>query len=212
MRSATVERAGVDARHALITVAATVATDGEPGTRRLTVPVARDDAGRLVVDELPSFAAAPARASIQPRAAEPLIGPDRAAIEDVLTRFLRSYLAGDTGALAYLTEPGTRIAAAAGRFELLSVPTLSTPDNAGSAGRGRRVVLVTVHARDVESGALYMLRYRSAGPAGSLVRSDAQRGRGEAMSLCACAMSSWPCGRAAVTARRSRSSRAATGR
>jgi hypothetical protein len=161
VRSATVERAAtVDARHALITVAATVVTDGQPGTRRLTVPVARDDAGRLVVDELPSFAAAPARGSVQPRAGEPLMSPDRGAIEDVLTRFLRSYLAGDTGALAYLTEPGTRIAAAAGRFELLSVPTLSTPDTPGSAGRGRRVVVVTAHARDMESGGLYMLRYR----------------------------------------------------
>jgi hypothetical protein len=85
----------------------------------------------------------------------------------VLTRFLRSYLAGDAGALAYLTEPGSRIAAAAGRFELLSVPILSVPDNGGSAGRGRRALLVTVHARDVESGALYMLRYRIA-----LVRRD----------------------------------------
>jgi hypothetical protein len=168
VRSATVERtAGVDARHALITVAATVVTDGEPGTRRLTVPVARDGSGGVVVDELPSFAAAPARASVQPRTAEPLIDEDRGAIEDVLTRFLRSYLAGDSGALAYLTEPGSRIAAAAGHFELVSVPTLSMPDSAGSAGRGRRVVLVTVHARDVESGALYMLRYRIA-----LVRRD----------------------------------------
>lgn len=168
VRSATVERtATVDARHALITVATTVVTDGEPGTRRLTVPVARDSAGRLVVDELPSFAAAPARGSVQPRAPEPLIDEDRGAIADVLTRFLRSYLAGDTGALAYLTEPGTRIAAAAGRFELLSVPTLSTPDTTGSAGRGQRVVLVTAHARDIESGGLYMLRYRIA-----LVRRD----------------------------------------
>jgi hypothetical protein len=168
VHSATVERtASVDARHALITVAATVVTNGEPGTRRLTVPVARDSSGGVVVDELPSFASSPARGSVQPRAAEPLMGPDRAAIADVLTRFLRSYLAGDAGALAYLTEPGSRIAAAAGRFELLSVPILSVPDNAGSAGRGRRVLLVTVHARDVESGALYMLRYRIA-----LVRRD----------------------------------------
>jgi hypothetical protein len=161
VRSATVERtARVDARHALITVATTVVTDGEPGAWRLTVPVARDSAGRLVVDELPSFAAAPARGSVQPRAAEPLMGPDRAPIEDVLTRFLRSYLAGDGGALEYLTEPGSRIAAAAGRFELLSVPTLGMPDSAGSAGRGQRVVLATVHVRDVESRGLYMLRYR----------------------------------------------------
>ena len=69
MRSATVERDGrrVDARHALITVAATLATDGELGTRRLTVPVARDAAGRLVVDELPSFASRARRARARSR-------------------------------------------------------------------------------------------------------------------------------------------------
>lgn len=49
----------------------------------------------------------------------PLIGPDRGAIEDVLGRFLHSYLSGDAGGLAYLVVPGTRIVAAAGQLELL---------------------------------------------------------------------------------------------
>jgi|1186.fasta_scaffold21023_2 hypothetical protein len=158
VRSAAVARTvTLDARHALVTVAATLATDGQLGTRRLTVPIARDDAGGLVIDDLPSFAAAPARAATAPRDEEPLLGADRGAIEDVLTRFLRSYLAGDTGGMAYLVVPGTRIAAAAGRLELLSLTSVTVM---APAERGRRVMLVTVHVRDVGSRAVYMLRYR----------------------------------------------------
>jgi hypothetical protein len=158
LRSATVARTvTLDERHALVTVAATLATDGQLSTRRLTVPIARDPAGGLVVDDLPSFAAAPARAATGPRADEPLIGADRGAINDVLARFLRGYLAGDSGALAYLVVPGARITSAAGRLELLSLTSITTT---GPAARGQRLVLATVHARDLGSRALYMLRYR----------------------------------------------------
>src|SRR5512144_3038198 len=97
VRSATVERVvRIVARHALITVAMTLANDRRLLARRLSVPVARDPSGRLVVDDLPSFVAAPARARIEVSADEPLIGAERGAIEDVLTRFLRAYLAGDS--------------------------------------------------------------------------------------------------------------------
>ena len=82
--------ARLDARHALVTVAATV--EGAPGTRYLTVPVARDDAGGLVVSDLPSFAAAPARASLEQPTTEPLAVAERAAITPVVARFLRAYL------------------------------------------------------------------------------------------------------------------------
>src|SRR3954452_22181843 len=68
VRSATVARTvRVDARHALITVAATLATGGQLGTRWLTVPVARDQAGGVVVDDLPSVAARPARGRVAAR-------------------------------------------------------------------------------------------------------------------------------------------------
>lgn len=158
VRSATVARTvGLDARHALITVAATLSTAGQLGTRQLTVPVARDGAGGLVVHDLPSFASAPVRASTAPGEDEPLTGAERGAIEDVLTRFMRGYLASDTGALAYLVAPGTRIAAASGHLELLSLPLVLS---AGRVTGGRRSVLATVHARDLGSRALYMLRYR----------------------------------------------------
>jgi hypothetical protein len=134
-----------------------IVTAGQLGTRRLTVPVARDAAGRLVVDDLPSFAAAPARAAAELPNDEPLAGADRGPIEDVLTRFLRAYLAGDSGGLSYLVAPRARIAAVSGRFELLSLASVLS---VGAGDGGRRSVLVMVHARDLGSRALYMLRYR----------------------------------------------------
>jgi hypothetical protein len=147
----------VDRRHALVTVAATLTTDGQLTTRRLTVPIARDDAGGVVVDDLPSFTSAPPRAATAPREAEPLIGSERGPIEDVLSRFFHAYLAGDTGGLAYLVVPGVRITAVSGRLELLSLPSVAT---AGEQTDRRRVVLVTAHARDRVSRALYVLRYQ----------------------------------------------------
>ena len=68
-------------------------------TIRLTVPVARDARGGLVVNELPSLAAAPSRAGAAPLAGAPILGGERAAIGDVLTRFLRAYLSGDRAGL-----------------------------------------------------------------------------------------------------------------
>jgi phage FluMu protein gp41 len=82
----------------------------------------------------------------------------------VLRPFLRAYLAGDSGALSYLVPPGTRIAAAAGRFELIELGSITS---VGAAAADERVVLVRVQARDVSSRVLYGLRYRVA-----LVRRD----------------------------------------
>jgi hypothetical protein len=147
----------LDARHALVTVAATVTTPDGVTTRHLTVPVARDAAGGLAVYDLPSFAAASPRTSAGPTDGEPLIGDERAAVEDVVGRFMRAYLAGDTGGLSYLVPPGTRIAAAAGRFELVELGSIT---RLGAPARDERLVLVRVHARDSLSRALYALRYR----------------------------------------------------
>jgi hypothetical protein len=158
LRSATVARiAVIDDRHALVTVAATLTTGDGVSVRRLTVPVARDKRGGVMVNDLPSFTAAAARAASEPRTGEPLIGRDRAAIDDVLRRFLSVYLSGDTGGLAYLVAPGVRIAAAAGRFELRSLVSVT---RASAAPRGRLDVLATVEARDVALRTQYTLRYR----------------------------------------------------
>ena len=99
--------ARVDDSHALVTVAA--AATG--GTRYLTVPVARDARGGLVVSDLPSLAAPPARASVPAPSVESLPAGERGPIEDVVSRFLRAYLAGDAGGLSYLVPAGVRIGA-----------------------------------------------------------------------------------------------------
>jgi hypothetical protein len=157
VRLAAVARAiRVDDGRALVTVAATVA--GPSVARRVvTVPIARDTDGGLVVYDLPSFASSPPRAEAGAPELEPLLGAERAAIVDVLTPFLRAYLAGDSAALAYLTPPDVRIAAAAGRWELVELTSVSAT---GPATREGRVVLATVQARDVRSRASYALRYR----------------------------------------------------
>jgi hypothetical protein len=158
VRSATVAASTtLDARHALLTVAATVTTPHGTTTRHLTVPVARDAAGGLTVYDLPSFVAAPTRASAAPPNGEPLIGDERPAAEDVLGRFLRAYLAGDSGGLSYLVPPGTRIAAASGRFELLELGSITS---VGEPSGDERVLLVGVQARDTVSRSLHALRYR----------------------------------------------------
>jgi hypothetical protein len=157
-RVATVERAvAVDRRRALVTVAVTTETGRDVSVRRVTVPVASDGAGGVVVYDLPSFASAPARASAAPPEGEPLLGSERAAIADVLARFLRVYLAGDTRGLDYLVSPGTRIAAAGGSLELLELGSITAT---GPTARGERVVLANLHARDPKSRATYALRYR----------------------------------------------------
>ena len=156
VRSATVAGvARIDDDHALVTVAATL--DGPTAQRLVTVPVARDPHGGLVVDELPSFASAPRRAASEAPEREPLLGAERTAIVDVLTPFMRAYLAGDSGALTYLVPPGVHIAAAAGRWELIDLASVTA---AGPATRAGRVVLATVQARDEQSRATYALRYR----------------------------------------------------
>lgn len=150
--AATVARtAVVDARHALVTVAV---DDG----RYLTVPVARDGAGGLVVYDLPSFAAPPARGAVGPASLDPLSGAEQGEIRDVLTRFFRAFLAGDARELSYFVPVGVRMGALGRRDEL--VGEVSVMQAAGPAAAGRRDVVATLRARDVATGAVFALRYR----------------------------------------------------
>jgi hypothetical protein len=155
--SATVAGAvGLDGRRALITVTARV--KGERSrTVHLTVPVARDAHGALVVYDLPSLAPAPERADARPSAGAPILGDERAAIGDVLTRFLRAYVSGDRAGLAYLVPAGTRIAATSGGFELLDLGSLTA---LGAATGRDRLVLATAEVRDRVSRAVMALRFR----------------------------------------------------
>jgi hypothetical protein len=145
----------LDAGHALVTVAA--ALEGSSATRYLTVPVARDAGGGLAVSDLPSFAAAPARASLDVPATHALPAHERTAIESVVSRFLEAYLAGDASGLEYLMPAGARITAPQLPHELVDVPSVSLA--APASGR-ERLVLAAVRARDAESGGVFSLRYR----------------------------------------------------
>ena len=121
--------ARVDGSHALVTVAA--AATG--GTVYLTVPVARDRRGGLAVSDLPSLAAPPALGAVGEPETESLPASERAPIEDVVSRFLRSYLGGDTGALTFYVPAGVRIGALGPEHELVDVTSLGAD---GSARRG----------------------------------------------------------------------------
>jgi hypothetical protein len=148
--------AAVGAGRALVTVAATVASD-PVSTRYLTVPVARDQRGGLVVYDLPSFAAPPARGQSAALPVEPMAGAERAQIEDVLERFFRAFLAGRADELEYLAPAGVRLGALAQRYDLVGLVSVALARPA--AGRTREV-LATVRARDPQGGAVYSLRYR----------------------------------------------------
>jgi hypothetical protein len=145
----------LDAGHALVTVAAAI--QDSSATRYLTVPVARDAAGGLAVSDLPSFAAAPARASLNAPPTHALPSPERAVIESVVSRFLEAYLAGDASGLEYLMPAGSRIVAPQLPHELVDVGSVSLA--APAAGR-ERLVLAAVRARDARSGVVFSLRYR----------------------------------------------------
>jgi hypothetical protein len=149
----------VDDRRALVRVAVRIAVAEGVTTRLVTVPVARDDRGGLVVYDLPSFAPPVSRAQAARPQSQPLPAADRAEIEDVLARFLRAYLAGAADDLTYLVPPGVRIDAVAGRLELASRVAVAEPVPAARSRDGR-LVLATVQARDVETRAVYALRYR----------------------------------------------------
>ncbi|MDA0165658.1 conjugal transfer protein [Solirubrobacter ginsenosidimutans] len=138
---------------ALITVAAAVGD----GTRYLAVPVARDARGGLVVSDLPALVGPPARAVIEAPSYDPVDSSERAAIEDVLKRFLTAYLAGDANGLEYLVPPGTRISPVGQPYELVGITSLML---AAPPKGDTRAVWTSVQVRDEQSRATYGLRYR----------------------------------------------------
>ena len=147
----------LDARHALVTIAARLSAGGSWSTRFLVGPVAQDERGGMVVYDLPAFAEPPARGRVEATEHERLTGVDAAAVEDVLGRFFRAFLAGRSDELEYLVPAGDRIEALADPLELLGVDSIA--ELASGRGRGRWV-LATVRARDRQSGAVFALRYR----------------------------------------------------
>ena len=148
--------ARVDEQRALITVAATVAAKGQI-VRYLVVPVAHDNDGGLVVYDLRSLVAPPARGELPPASLEPMSGTERAEIEGVLNRFFEAFLSGSADELEYLVPAGTRMGALEQPHELVGAVSVAL---AQPASGSTREVLAAVRARDVQSGVVFSLRYR----------------------------------------------------
>lgn len=140
----------LDDEHALITISARTTT----GTLHLAVPVARHNGGLSVYD-LPGLVAAPQHQQAPPPDTEPLASA--ADVDQLLARFFKSYLAGDTGALAYLTPAGVRIPALTDPLE--PVGTVEA-HQAAPEHQHQLLVLADVQARDPRTHGTYALRYR----------------------------------------------------
>lgn len=141
---------------ALITVAA--ASDGV--VRYLSVPIARDRAGGLVVTDLPALSAPPPLGAVD--VPEPVTLPDAQArpITDLVTRFLTAYVGGgDRAALGYFVAPGTRLVQMAAGLDVVAVEQVARDPQ--PVGDGLAVVAL-VRSRDRASGAEFVLRYRLA--------------------------------------------------
>src|SRR3954454_12915375 len=97
-------------------------------------------------------------ASVAVPPAESVTGAELDELLPVVERFLRAYVAGDAGALAYLVPAGVRIATPGPRgyaFGELTALTQAAPP----AGRVRQLE-VTVRVRDLASGAVFAQLYR----------------------------------------------------
>ncbi|MCA1699623.1 MAG: conjugal transfer protein [Actinobacteria bacterium] len=158
--AATVARAKLLGRNrALVTVAATV-VNRTVTTRYLTVPVARDSAGGLVVYDYPAFSSPPPPAGSVPTD-DPgtLEGPGAKEIPDLLRRFFAAYLDGrQLDDLSYFLIRGARVTPLVQRYRLRDVLGVS---QVGEGVGPDRTVLVTMRARDPETRAEYTLRYRA---------------------------------------------------
>lgn len=140
---------------ALLTVAAWM-SDGR--LLYLTVPVAIDDRGGLVVDDLPAFSAPPRHGTAAGQAPALLTGGEEDAIGGLVRRFLSEYIPGhDEATFGYLLAPGARIAPMTPGLGLLGVEELAELQ----PGEGRRrEVVATVQVRSSQTRTIYTQRYR----------------------------------------------------
>lgn len=143
---------------ALVTVAATV-VNKTVTTRYLTVPVARDSAGGLVVYDYPAFSSPPPTGSIPSEQPKTLDETGAKEIFDLLRRFFAAYLDGrQLDDLSYFLTRTARVTPLPQRYRLRDVLGVS---QVGEDIGARRKVLVTLRARDPETRADYTLRYRA---------------------------------------------------
>jgi Conjugative transposon protein TcpC len=136
----------------------TVAALMEDGRRLyLSVPIARDDDGGLVVADLPSFSPPPPRGESPAAAPMPVTGAAAVAIGDVTRRFVHAYIEGaDAETLAYFVAPGAEIAPMSRGLRVRSIEAPSRESERG------RFVSVGVRVQDTRSRAVFAQRYRVA--------------------------------------------------
>jgi Conjugative transposon protein TcpC len=127
-------------------------------TLYLAVPIARSGAGEVAALGAPSIVAVPAVAGVEASRPQPLVGPDGAAIESLVAKFLPVYLsATEESELSYLLAPGAAVIPLAGSLELLGA---AASGQIGSGVGPRRTVIASARVRDPASGATYPLAYR----------------------------------------------------
>lgn len=147
-------------RVADIVVAATVSNARSTSTLHLSVPVARDAYGGLVVDAYPAPVSPPAAAQSPPASDVSLDDANADAIEALLKRFLPAYLSGGATAPEFLA-PGVTVVPLGRRY--INVNLVSTaldgPAPASPTAPVRHL-LVVVEAVDLDTRALVTARYR----------------------------------------------------
>jgi len=146
---------GAGRDRAVVTVATTV-LNRTVTTRYLTVPVARDRKGGLVVYDYPAFSAPPPPANVASDEHSPLQGSAARPIRRFVRRFFNAFLAGGDPS-AFVTADG-HVSSLKQRYDLRKVLGVS---QLGEAGASERSVVVVVRARDRDTHADYTLRYRA---------------------------------------------------
>jgi hypothetical protein len=139
----------------LVTVACELA---DARTLYLAVPIVREGAGGVAAAGAPAVVAGPAGVGEGVELPRPIAGPDAAAIDELVRRFLPAYFsASEPGDLSYLLASGAVVVPPGNGLQLLGV---SAVKQIGEGEGARRTVLATVRVRDPLSGATLTLGYR----------------------------------------------------
>lgn len=128
-------------------------------TLYLAVPIVRSGVGEVAALGAPSIVAAPGGPGVgsgeQPQA---VAGPDAAAIQGLVSKFLPEYLAaGDAGSLSYLLAPGAVVRPLGGMIGFRAITGVT---QLGSGEGPVRSVLAAARVSDPGSGAVYPVVYR----------------------------------------------------
>jgi hypothetical protein len=128
-------------------------------TLYLAVPIVRSGAGEVAALGAPSIVAASGAAGVgsneQPQA---VAGPDAAAIQGLVSKFLPTYLAaGDAGSLSYFLAPGVAVQPLGGAIGFRAITGVTQLDSDEGPVRS---VLAAARVSDPASGAVYPVTYR----------------------------------------------------